>query len=64
MYKRQTAVFAGVAGGFATSLIPGNTEFLLSSLTETFLKNPDFNITPLSTYFITTFLLFVFVFIG
>ncbi|WP_342262396.1 MULTISPECIES: AbgT family transporter [unclassified Spiroplasma] len=61
----MAAVFAGVAGGFATSLIPGSVEFIMASLTNDFLgKGSAYQVNPLSTYYFTLLLLFVFTLIG
>lgn len=60
------AVFAGVSGGFATSLIPGSVEFLMTSLTNKILGKEfsDLHITTLSTYYFTLVLLFVYTLIA
>lgn len=61
----MAAVFAGVAGGFATSIIPGSVEFILASLTNKFLgNNSKFFVTPLSTYYFTLVLLVAYTLIG
>lgn len=60
------AVFAGVSGGFATSLIPGSVEFLMTSLTNKILGEEfaNIHITSLSTYYFTLVLLFVYTLIA